>query len=58
MNATAETLVKTAEENVEAAREESEAVPDAALIELGKVSDTRGGWFGSKIDSGMGFITY
>lgn len=28
---------------------------DAALIEVGKVSDTQGGNFGSKFDNGAGF---
>ena len=28
---------------------------DAKLVEMGKVSDTRGAFFGSKIDVGSGF---
>ena len=43
-------------ENIEAARQEKADV-DTALVELGKVSDTQGGFFGAKIDSGAG-LTY
>ena len=28
---------------------------DAALVEVGKVSDTQGGFTGSKLDNGAGF---
>ena len=46
------------EYQVESGRQDAEPVADAALIELGKVSDTQGGWLGSKLDSGSGFTTY
>ncbi|HEV7139056.1 MAG TPA: hypothetical protein VGN43_20655 [Steroidobacteraceae bacterium] len=46
-------LLVRAEDKSEAARQETADV-DAALVELGKVSDTQGGWFGAKTDSGAG----
>lgn len=46
-----------AEENVEAARQEKADV-DTALVELGKVSDTQGGFFGAKQDSGAGLTFF
>jgi len=55
MNTGSETLLVGAEENVESARQKADA--DTALVELGKVSDTKGGWFGNKNDSGAG-LTY
>jgi hypothetical protein len=58
MNATSDTRLNSVEETVEAAREEPQPAPDAALVELGKVSDTKGGWLGYKPDSGAGFTTY
>lgn len=58
MNATLETLPDSAEEKVETAREEPQPVRDAALVELGKVSETKGGWYGIKMDSGAGFVAY
>ena len=38
--------------------QDAEPVADATLLELGKVSDTQGGWLGVKLDVGAGFITY
>ena len=58
MNATSDTLLNSAEEKVETAREEPQPTQEPALIELGKVSETRGGWYGFKPDSGAGFTTY
>ncbi len=34
----------------------SKADVDVALVEMGKVSDTQGGWFGNKGDSGAGLV--
>ncbi|HEX8757405.1 MAG TPA: hypothetical protein VF745_13795 [Steroidobacteraceae bacterium] len=51
-----ETVSVRAEEKIETARQEKADV-DTALVELGKVSDTKGGWLGSKNDSGAG-LTY
>jgi hypothetical protein len=50
-------LLVKAEEKVEATRQEK-TEQDAALVELGKVSDTRGGFFGAKLDSGTGLMIY
>jgi hypothetical protein len=58
MNAVSDTLLNRAEDNVETCREEQKTESDAALVELGKVSDTRGGWVGIKTDVGAGFIYY
>jgi hypothetical protein len=46
------------QDQVESGRQDAEPVSDAALIELGKVSDTRGGWVGAKPDTGFGVTTY
>jgi hypothetical protein len=43
---------------VESGRQEAEPVADATLVELGKVSDTQGGWVGPKPDTGAGFAVY
>jgi hypothetical protein len=58
MNADPDTPLNGAEETVETAHEEPPPAQDAALVELGKVSDTKGGWWGVKPDSGAGFTTY
>jgi hypothetical protein len=58
MNTTSDTLPDGAEEKVEATRDQPQTAPEAELIELGKVSDTKGGWYGYKPDSGAGFTTY
>lgn len=55
MNNGSESVLVRAEENVEAARQETATV-DTALVELGKVSDTQGGFFGAKNDSGAGLV--
>lgn len=56
MNTFADELSKE-QERSEPARE-PEAVSDAAIVELGKVSDTRGGWLGPKLDTGLGLQPY
>jgi hypothetical protein len=43
---------------IETARQERNTASEAALVELGKVSNTQGGWLGIKTDVGMGFLTY
>jgi hypothetical protein len=59
MNAVSDTLLNRAEENkIETVRQEPKPVSDAELVELGKVSDTKGGWLGSKLDTGAGFQPY
>ena len=57
MNIGSENLLVKAEENAEPARQEKADV-DTTLVELGRVSDTRGGFFGSKNDSGNGLMFY
>lgn len=57
MNIASDDLLVRAEEKVEATRREK-TEQDAALVELGKVSDTKGGWVGSKLDSGAGLMVY
>ncbi|MHB8814919.1 MAG: hypothetical protein ACYDAE_16815 [Steroidobacteraceae bacterium] len=42
----------------EAACQELKLALAATLVELGKVSETRGGWFGPKLDVGAGFVPY
>jgi hypothetical protein len=58
MNTLADTRSSSEQDQVETGRQEAEPVQDAALLELGKVSDTQGGWLGSKPDTGNGFSTY
>lgn len=58
MNAASDTLLNNTEEKADTVGQEQKAELDASLVELGKVSDTRGGFIGSKIDTGAGFITY
>ena len=58
MNSASETLLKKTEDQVEAVREEKQAEPSATLVDLGRVSDTKGGWFGAKTDSGAGLQIY
>lgn len=57
MNIDSDDLLVRAEEKVEVTRQEKTG-QDVALVELGKVSDTKGGWVGSKMDSGPGFVAY
>jgi hypothetical protein len=58
MNSVSDTVQNRADDKVEITRPEQKTELDAELVELGKVSDTSGGWFGSKLDIGMGFLTY
>lgn len=55
MNIGSENVLVGSEENVESARQETANV-ETALVELGKVSDTQGGFFGAKNDSGAGLV--
>lgn len=54
---TSDDLLVRAEEKVEPAREEK-AELDAPLVELGRVSDTQGGFVGYKNDTGAGFSVW
>lgn len=58
MNTIAETPLNGAEEKVDTTGQEQKAESEAALVELGKVSDTRGGFWGKKPDNGVGFAIY
>lgn len=58
MNTFSDTRSNTEQDHVETVRQEPKTVSDAALVELGKVSDTRGGWFGPKVDTGAGLQIY
>jgi len=53
MSIGSENLSVKSEENIETVRQEKADV-DTSLVELGKVSDTQGGFFGPKNDSGAG----
>lgn len=55
MNIGSENVLVRAEDNVETARQETANV-ETALVELGKVSDTQGSFFGAKMDSGNGLV--
>lgn len=57
MNSAPDTLLNKADEKVETTPEQKTEL-QAEVVELGKVSDTRGGFFGVKFDSGAGFTTY
>lgn len=58
MNPVSETVLNTSEDKAEANHQEQNAQPASELVELGKVSDTRGGWLGAKADNGFGFTVY
>jgi len=58
MNTLSDTRSSSEQDQVESGRQDAEPVSDAALIELGKVSDTQGGWAGTKPDTGSGFTAY
>ena len=58
MNTLADTRSSKEQDQVESVRQDAEPVSDAALVELGKVSDTKGGWIGVKPDSGFGVTNY
>jgi len=58
MNSVPDTVLNTSGDQSETARQEQKTELDAELVELGKVSDTRGGWVGVKEDTGFGFQVY
>ena len=59
MNAAPDSLLKRAEDKVEpVAGQEQKTEPEAALVEMGRVSDTQGGWYGPKADTGYGLQVY
>jgi len=58
MNNPSDTRSSKDQDQVESGRRDGEPVTEAALIELGKVSDTQGGFIGIKPDVGFGVSTY
>ena len=58
MNAVSETALNASADRIESAPQEPTPELNAELVELGKVSDTRGGWLGWKADIGNGFQSY
>jgi hypothetical protein len=58
MNSVSDTVLNRADEKMEAAPQKLDAQLQSQLLELGKVSDTRGSWLGIKSDVGLGFIAY
>jgi hypothetical protein len=58
MNSSLDTRSNRGEDQMETVRQEPNSASDDAFVELGKVSDTRGGWIGPKVDTGMGFLPY
>ena len=58
MNSASDTLLNKPEDQVESAREETRTELSTTLVDLGRVSDTKGGWLGNKADSGAGFMPY
>jgi hypothetical protein len=57
MNSVSDT-VQNRDDKVEITHPEQNTELNTELVELGKVSDTSGGWFGTKLDTGAGFTTY
>lgn len=57
MNISSDDLLVRAEEKVETTRQEK-TEQETALVELGKVSETKGGWIGPKLDTGAGLQAY
>jgi hypothetical protein len=58
MNDSSDTRSSKEQDQVESVRQDAQPASDTALVELGKVSDTRGGFFGSKPDTGFGVMVY
>ena len=59
MNTFADKLSTTEQAQAEpVVRQEPEPTSEAAVVELGKVSETRGGWIGPKLDTGVGVMPY
>jgi hypothetical protein len=58
MNTSADTRSSKEQDQIESGRQDATPASDATLVELGKVSDTKGGWVGAKPDSGFGATNY
>lgn len=58
MSSVSDTVVNSTAEKPVTTPQEQKTELNAELVELGKVSDTSGGWLGSKTDIGMGVQWY
>jgi hypothetical protein len=58
MNSASDTLLNKTEDQVGSAQEQTLAKQSTLLVDLGRVSDTKGGWIGAKPDSGAGLQVY
>jgi len=58
MNTSFDTRSNRERDRTETDRQEVMPAPDAALIEVGRISDTQGAWIGIKTDVGLGVIYY
>jgi hypothetical protein len=58
MNDSSDTRSSKEQDQVESVRQDAQPASDAALIDLGKISDTKGGFIGVKPDTGFGVSTY
>jgi hypothetical protein len=58
MNNLSDTRSSGEQGQIETGRQDAEPAQDAALVELGKVSDTQGGFLGTKLDTGNGFQNF
>lgn len=45
-------------DRTETDHQEVKTEPVAGLIEVGRVSDTKGAWLGNKLDTGSGYTYY
>jgi hypothetical protein len=58
MNNPSDTRSSQEQDQVESVRPDAQPAPDVMLVDLGKVSDTKGGFVGHKPDTGFGVSTY
>lgn len=58
MNTFPDTRWNRDEDQIDPIHREPDPALAPAVIDLGRVSDTRGGWLGVKLDVGAGFIPY
>lgn len=58
MNSVSDTVLNVADQKIETTPQEQKTEVNAEVVELGKVSDTRGGWLGNKVDTGLGVQIY
>lgn len=58
MSSVSDTVLNVADQKIETTPQEQKTEVNAEVVELGKVSDTRGGWLGNKVDTGLGVQIY